>query len=170
MKLYTGTKTIKARPMTRLEFDKYCAKNTHDVKDEPGYLVEYEASANNPGNHPGHAGYISWSPAKVFEDAYHGNGDLTFGQALDVLKKGQHMRIRRKCWNPKVFLFLLPPGMVPTSVIHDETLREVIAACVGGETFEACGSIRKFLEDSKIMTGWNPSQEDMFAEDWEVCV
>lgn len=93
--------------------------------------------------------------------------EKNFGEALEALKKGH--RIARKGWNGKnMFLFLLPAGTVPTKAIYDPTLREVIEKEIGGETFEALGSIRMFTADKKILTGWLASQTDMLAEDWVI--
>ena len=63
MKLYTGTKTVKAMPMTMGEaYERKLLKNgvrpSECETDKAGYLVEYEG------------GYQSWSPADVFEEAY----------------------------------------------------------------------------------------------------
>ena len=60
METYIGTKIIKAKPMTRGEY------NTHRGWEIPenenpfdeGYLVQYDNE------------YISWSPKDVFETAY----------------------------------------------------------------------------------------------------
>jgi len=92
---------------------------------------------------------------------------LNFGQAIEALKQGK--RVARKGWNGKgMFLFLLPAGTVPTKAIHDPTLRQVIEQEIGGETFEALGSIRMFTADKKILTGWIASQTDMLSEDWVI--
>jgi hypothetical protein len=68
----------------------------------------------------------------------------TFGDAVEALKQGK--RVARKGWNgKKMFLFLLPASDgIPTKVIHDPALREVIETEVGGSTFDALGSIRMF--------------------------
>lgn len=63
MKQYTGTKTVKAMPMTMGEayerkFLKEGVRPSECKTDKAGYLVEYED------------GYQSWSPADVFEKAY----------------------------------------------------------------------------------------------------
>lgn len=63
MKQYTGTKTVKAMPMTMCEaYERKLLKNgvrpSECETDKAGYLVEYEG------------GYQSWSPADVFEKAY----------------------------------------------------------------------------------------------------
>ena len=62
-KLYTGTKTIKAAPMTMGEaYERKLLKEgvrpSECETDKAGYLVEYEG------------GYQSWSPAEPFERAY----------------------------------------------------------------------------------------------------
>jgi len=93
--------------------------------------------------------------------------NLNFGQALESLKIGK--RIAREGWNgKKMFLFLLPSGTVPTKAIYDPALRQVIEQEIGGETFEALGSIRMLTADKKILTGWLASQTDMLSEDWQV--
>jgi hypothetical protein len=93
--------------------------------------------------------------------------NLNFGQALEFLKQGK--RVAREGWNGKgMFIFLLPAGTVPTKAIYDPALRAVIESEVGGETFEALGSIRMFTADKKILTGWLASQTDMLSEDWMV--
>ena len=63
MKQYTGTKTVKAEPMSMGEaFAKKLLKKDIKLSDvkkwKAGYLVEYEG------------GYQSWSPADVFEKSY----------------------------------------------------------------------------------------------------
>ena len=93
--------------------------------------------------------------------------NLNFGQAIEALKQGK--RIARQGWNGKgMFLFLLPAGTVPTKAIYDPALRAVIESEVGGETFEALGSIRMFTADKKILTGWLASQTDILSEDWQI--
>ena len=90
-----------------------------------------------------------------------------FGQAIEALKQGK--RVARQGWNGKgMFLFLLPAGTVPTKAIHDPALREVIEQEIGGETFEALGSIQMFTADKKILTGWLASQTDILSEDWVI--
>jgi len=90
------------------------------------------------------------------------------GYAVAALKEGK--RVARAGWNGKgMFLFLLPAGDgIPTKVIHDPALRAVIESEVGGETFDALGSVRMFTADKKVLTGWLASQTDLLAEDWTV--
>lgn len=70
MKKYIGTKTIVAKPMTRLEYNYYRGWEVPSDEDgsDTGYLVEYLDGGQS--NHKNHKGYISWSPSSVFENAY----------------------------------------------------------------------------------------------------
>lgn len=92
--------------------------------------------------------------------------NVDFGAAIRALKDGK--RVAREGWNGKgMFLFLLPANTVPVSVIHDPALRSVVDE-LGGETFEALGSIRMKTADGKILTGWLASQTDILSEDWVI--
>lgn len=70
MKKYQCHKQVIATPMNRLDYNKYRGWELPEDEDgaDEGYLVEYLDGGET--NHPGHAGYISWSPKKVFEDGY----------------------------------------------------------------------------------------------------
>ena len=67
---YVGTKVIHAVAMTRLDYNIYRGWQLpkDENGDDNGYLVEY-ADGGAP-NVFGHTGYVSWSPADVFEKAY----------------------------------------------------------------------------------------------------
>lgn len=56
--------------MTRGEYNDYRGWQYPEGEDQTvvGYLVEYEDGGK--ANDSRHAGYISWSPADVFERAY----------------------------------------------------------------------------------------------------
>lgn len=67
LKQYTGTKTVKAMPMTLGEAERVLNRHidTSAVENRdkvPGYLVEYGEDGDN---------YRSWSPKEVFERVYH---------------------------------------------------------------------------------------------------
>ena len=68
--LYTGSKIVAAKPMTRLAYNEYRSWALPDDEDgtDEGYLVEY-LDGGKP-NHPDHAGYISWSPKEQFDNGY----------------------------------------------------------------------------------------------------
>ena len=69
-KLYEGTKRLTAQPMTRGGYNAYRGWETPAGEDpaDAGYLVEYQDGGK--ANDSRHAGYISWSPADVFERTY----------------------------------------------------------------------------------------------------
>lgn len=168
MNKYIGLKSIQAKAMNRLEYSQY--RNWELPADEngadEGYLVEYLDSPNQ--NHADHQGYVSWSPKEVFEKAYRQVTGLTFGIALEALKRGK--RIARKGWNSKgMFLFLKPGGNPPKTAIHDPALRAVInEKHPDSDTFPALPSIRMFTATGEVLTGWLASQTDMLSEDWEI--
>lgn len=71
-KTYQGTKTIRAWPMSRTDYNAYRGWTLPADENgaDTGYMVEYlDAAGKNP-NHPDHEGYISWSPSNVFEGIY----------------------------------------------------------------------------------------------------
>ena len=70
MNKYLGTKEVSAKPMTRGEYNDYRGWQIPENEDpnEQGYLIEYQDGGKS--NDSRHAGYISWSPADVFNRAY----------------------------------------------------------------------------------------------------
>src|SRR5574344_1179182 len=87
MQKYIGTKIIEAEP----------CKAWKDTKlhkaGEDGYKVRYPD------------GYESWSPKGVFEEAYRPTDCMSFGLAIEAMKKGK--KVARRGWNGKgMFLFL----------------------------------------------------------------
>lgn len=170
MQTYIGTKVVKARPMTRGEYNKYRGWEMPSNEDdaEEGCLVEY----TNGGlpNDDRHAGYISWSPKDVFEDAYRLTQGLTFGEAIEALKRGQ--RITRAGWNGKgMYLWLFPETVVPTDWIKEMHLKEIAEASESKEV-HCLPSIRMYTTNAQgrraVLTGWLASQTDMLSEDWSI--
>ena len=147
MKNYIGTKTIKARPMTRGEYNRYkgweMPKN--EIAAEEGYLVEYSD------------GYVSWSPKKQFEEAYRECDNMTFGLAIEALKKG--MKVARKGWNGKQQYCELA-----TNIGYVNADKEVINC-----EHEAIGNKAiAFVGTSGVQMGWLASQSDILSEDWYI--
>jgi hypothetical protein len=70
MKTYTGTKTLRAKPMTRDDYNTLRGWATPPEENgaDEGYLVEYLDGGK--ANHPDFENYISWSPKDVFERTY----------------------------------------------------------------------------------------------------
>jgi hypothetical protein len=67
---YVGTKYLYAKAMTRGEYNAYRGWSLPHREEgtEAGYLVEY--SDGGKANDSRHMGYISWSPAEVFNRTY----------------------------------------------------------------------------------------------------
>lgn len=66
---YIGTKIVRATPMTYGAYKilRGSAATSDEAPEDPGYLVEH-LDGGKP-NHPDFAGYISWCPKGVFENA-----------------------------------------------------------------------------------------------------
>lgn len=165
MKQYIGTKIINAKPMTRLEYNQFREWElpADENGEDPGYLVEY--TDGGKANTEQYTGYVSWSPKDVFEKAYRPISNLTFGMAVEALKKGS--KVARTGWNGKgMFLWLKPATVVKSDWCKDPLLKS-LADANGGEV-EALGTICMKTADNKILTGWLASQTDMLSEDWMI--
>jgi len=163
VKNYIGTKRIKARPVTSTEYEAYSGTTLPPGSSTEGYLVEYD-DRKHP-NHEKHEGYISWSPADVFERSYRLTEGMTFGEALEALKQGG--RVARDGWNGKdMFLWLKPAAVIKAEWCRDPWLIE-LANANGGE-IPAVGTICMYTADKKILTGWLASQSDLLGEDWRL--
>ena len=153
MKQYIGTKIIKAKPGTMAEAQalkggmpidqaKRMFRNSGTV-DKEGYVVEYED------------GYVSWSPAEAFEKAYRQCDSMTFGLAIEALKKG--CKVARKGWNGKSQYIELA-----SNISYVNALEEIVNC-----EHEAIGNKAiAFVGTSGVQMGWLASQADMLAEDW----
>ncbi len=68
-KLYRSHKLVSATPMNRIDYNIYRGWElpSNESGSDEGYLVEY---VDGESNHPGHKGYISWSPKAQFDNGY----------------------------------------------------------------------------------------------------
>lgn len=165
MKLYIGTKVISSTPMTRAEYNEYRGWDLPGNEDgmDDGYLVEYRDGGK--ANDSRHAGYISWSPKAQHDAAYRPCEAMTFGLALEALKKG--LKVARAGWNGKGMWIILVPGS-PEIVLHagtpyanalpDKTQVDILPH-IDMWTINADGR-------RAMLPGWVASQTDMLAEDW----
>ena len=153
MKQYIGTKVIKAKPMTRLEYNQFRGLElpSNENGADAGYLVEY-VDGGKP-NTEQFAGYVSWSPAKQFENAYRETSCMSFGLAIEALKKG--LKVARAGWNGKGMWLIL-------TKLHTHTpleQAEVSAVYVPFITMKA--------SDGKFVP-WLASQTDVLVDDWMI--
>jgi len=94
------------------------------------------------------------------------NFDLTFGQAIELLKKGK--LVSRWGWNGKdMFLWLKPSTVIKKEWCKDPLLVKMIENYGTEDTIEGLGTICMKTADKKILTGWLASQTDILSEDWE---
>lgn len=156
MDKYIGVKEINAVPMNRREYNNlrgWPVPIDENPLDE-GYLVEYLDGGQ--ANHKDFKGYISWSPKEVFERAYRPVDGMTFGLALEALKKGYN--IARAGWNSKG-MWLEYVGAENWFVNLAFELR--VPVC------DRLPWIGTKTADGKFVP-WLASQTDMLAEDWEI--
>lgn len=167
MKRYIGTKIIMAKPMTRGNYNTYrgweIPKNENP--DDKGFFVKYPD------------GYESWSPESVFEEAYRECDNMTFGLAIEAMKKGY--RVARKGWNgKKMCIFLTKGSDVPYANLKEHNQEALVCArsdelprgkdgFMNVETpIHINSHIDMIAADGSIVIGWLASQTDMLAEDW----
>jgi hypothetical protein len=166
MKTYIGTKIIKAAPMKRAEYNEYrgwtLPANENGVDE--GFLVEYLDGGE--ANDKRHAGYISWSPVIPFSKTYRAMQGLTFGLALEALKKG--LKVARSGWNGKGMWLALSPGVTALSADEFWARPNLAYAAEHGGTADVLPCITMKTATGEILMGWLASQTDMLAEDWEI--
>lgn len=110
MQHFIGTKEINAQPMTLGEYNDLRGWDTPENEDPEteGYLVEY-LDGGEP-NHEDFKGYISWSPKAVFEKSYRRTDGMTFGLALEAMRRGQ--TVTRKSWPASTMALYLQDGQI----------------------------------------------------------
>ena len=153
---YIRMHQVEAEPMTRGDYNKFRGWTipANENPADAGYKVTYPD------------GYVSWCPKAQFEAAGRPCDGMTFGMAIEAMKRGK--KVARRGWNGKgrMYLWLLPAANVKAEWCKEEHLK-ALAEQNGGE-FECLASIRMKTADNKVLTGWLASQTDMLAEDWTV--
>lgn len=143
MQKYIGTKVIFADPMDECTFLRTVkGHDTSNRETMPGYKVVYPD------------GYVSWSPQNAFDEAYRPTDGMSFGLAIDAMRKG--FKVARKGWNGKG--------------IHIELQRP--------DEFSKMTHPYIFIDTTGLQTDnphapknrvpWLASQTDMLAEDWMI--
>lgn len=162
MNQYIGVKLINAKPMTRAEYNdlrSWTLPADEDGTDE-GFLVEYLDGGK--ANHKDFEGYISWSPKSVFENAYGPTAGMTFGLAIEALKKGA--KVARAGWNGKgMFLYYVPAAAYPAQ-------RNTLSTMVGvfpNDMVPYCAYIAMKTAQDNVVP-WLASQSDVLASDWAI--
>ena len=148
MQKYIGTKIIEAVPAIRKGGKVYeegwpIPKSMDPTED--GYKVRYPD------------GYESWSPKGVFEEAYRPTDCMSFGLAIEAMKKGK--KVARRGWNGKNQHIELATRI--SYMTADGVFVNVEHEAIGNKAIAFCGT-------SGVQMGWLASQADMLADDWEV--
>lgn len=172
MKQYIGVKFINAKPMTRAEYNTFRGWDlpTNENGADEGFLVEY-LDGGSP-NTPDYSGYVSWSPAEVFHKAYGLTDGMTFGLALEALKRGH--KVARAGWNGKG-MWLSLSGSLDGHLVAAENFwsknnadfatdnggKALVLPAITMKTVNAHGRVG-------ILMGWLASQTDMLSDDWVI--
>lgn len=148
MRQYIGTKIIEAVPAIRkggkVYEEGWPIPKSMDPTEE-GYKVRYPD------------GYESWSPKGVFEEAYRPTDCMSFGLAIEAMKKGK--KVARRGWNGKNQHIELATRI--SYMTSEGVFVNVEHEAIGNKAIAFCGT-------SGIQMGWLASQADMLADDWEV--
>ena len=168
--MYVGTKLINAEPMNRQEYSDFRGWDlpADENGNDKGFLVEYLDGGK--ANLESHKGYVSWSPAEVFANAYKSSGELSFGAAIELMKRGYKMA--RSGWNGKnMFIVLMPALYLPPYNTADTTrkVNDRTAKCIGEDNPLDCQPyFAMYTATKQWQPGWLASQNDMLANDWMI--
>ena len=151
MQKYIGTKIIEAVPAIRkggkVYEEGWPIPKSMDPTEE-GYKVRYPD------------GYESWSPKGVFEEAYRPTDCMSFGLAIEAMKKGK--KVARRGWNGKgMFLYYVPEGRYPARTDAAKSI-----ATEDGKVDYGAYIAMKTAQGNVVP--WLASQTDILADDWEV--
>lgn len=126
MTKYIGTKVVDAEPQ---------------IKDgNEGYKVVYED------------GYTSWSPKDVFEKAYHEVTGVSFGNALEAVKRGKGMRL--PSWKEDVVVRVKHP--VSCDRKEDAFILGLMTAPF------------LYVQSRYGLVPWKETMIELFSEQWEI--
>jgi hypothetical protein len=160
MQQYIGVKLINAKPMTRGDYNAFRGW-TVPADENPaddGYLVEYLDGGK--GNTDLYEGYVSWSPKDVFERAYGPTSGMTFGLALEAMKRGE--RVARAGWNGKgLFVYHVPANSYPAQT-------GAAKAHFGEGALVPYNAYMAIKNVNDTVSTWVPSVNDCLANDWHI--
>ncbi|MBB5448423.1 MULTISPECIES: DUF2829 domain-containing protein [unclassified Paraburkholderia] len=160
MKTYIGTKLVHMEPMTRQQYNDFrgWALPADENGEDEGYLVEY-LDGGKP-NTPQYDGYVSWSPKAQADAAYRPTDGLSFGLAIEAMKKGE--RVARAGWNGAgQFVYLVPPASYPAQT-------GAAKAFFGDGAMVPYNAYFALKTVSDTVSTWVPSVTDCLADDWQI--
>jgi hypothetical protein len=160
MQQYIGTKMVRMQPMTRLEYNEFRGWTVpaDENPEDEGYLVEY-VDGGAP-NTPHYAGYVSWSPKAQADSAYRPTSGMSFGLAIEALKKGA--RVARAGWNGEgMFTYLVPAASYPAQT-------GAAKAHFGEGSLVPYNAYLALKTVDERVSTWVPSVTDCLADDWAI--
>lgn len=157
MKRYIGTKEINAIQMNRLDYNIFRGWDLPSDENgaDEGYLVEYIDGGS--ANTSAYKGYVSWSPADVFNKAYTDVSAMSFGDALVFLKQGH--KVARSGWNGKCMHLQLV----------ETDFYSLLESKIDGVKTGPEWNLDPFIvmkTAANTLVPWLASQTDVLAEDW----
>ena len=124
---------------------------------DDGYVIFYRGGE-----------YVSWCPKKEFEDVSRPFDGMTFGDAIEAMKRGK--KVARRGWNGKGMWLCVPltngPAKIPYYNFWGK--HNVEYAHQNGGTAKVMPYVTMKAADGSIVMGWLASQTDMLADDWVV--
>ena len=154
MSKYIRMQQVEANPMNRGDYNilrGWTVPANENPADE-GYVVHYQD------------GYVSWCQKAQFEAAVRPCSGMTFGMALEAMKRGA--KVCREGWELGSYIWIMPASTVKgCKNISDPNL-----ASIDREEGEIrfLDSIRVRTPKGDVLTGWLASQTELLAEDWQI--
>ena len=168
---YLGSKMINAEPMSRADYNDFRGWELPEDENgaDEGYLVEY-LDGGEP-NTLAYAGYVSWSPKEQFENAYREVSGLSFGMAIEAMKKG--MKVARAGWNGKGMFCIYVPGTRNVELNKNSPYYAALNDASNGQSHvEILPHFDMYTVNAEgrraFLPGWLASQSDMNADDWAI--
>ena len=151
MKDYIGVKVVAAEPMSRGEYNEYRGWKipSDENPEDEGYHIRYSD------------GYESWCPKKQFNEAYRKCDNMTFGIAIEAMKKGN--KVARRGWNGKG-MFVVYQKAYPNGIPCNKQTAEAWGLNEG-DLF-ICNPYFQIKNVDVSHSMWVPSINDCLAEDW----
>ena len=155
---YIRMHQVEAEPMTRGGYNRFrgLENAANENPSDEGYKVTYPD------------GYVSWCPKAQFEAAGRPCDGMTFGMAVEAMKRGA--KVARHGWNGNGMWLCVPlvdgPKEVPATGVWGRPNAEY--AEQNGGTVKVAPYVTMKAADGSIVMGWLASQTDMLAEDWAV--
>ena len=150
---------VDAEPMKFGEFkDTYPKSGGANVErgaNDDGYVIFYRGGE-----------YVSWCPKKEFEDVSRPCDGMTFGMAIEAMKRGK--KVARRGWNGKGMWLCVPlcdgPTEIPATRVWGKPNAEYAER--NGGMVKIMPYVTMKAADGSIVMGWLASQTDMLSEDW----